>query len=200
MLEAGNGKRRTAGNEQWAKRERPRLTARDPQIAARSGRLRFYLIAAAVLAVDQATKLAAAYWLQPHPSIPLLGRFVSLSYRTNTGAAFGLVPWASTALQVLAAAVVAILLVYGWRMAQGSLALDVALACLLGGAAGNLLDRLRLGYVVDFIDLHFWPVFNIADTAITVGAILFVGVLLISDFRHRTSDTGHRTNDKPPSP
>ncbi len=162
--------------------------------------MRFYLIAAAVLVVDQATKLAAAYWLQPHPSIPLLGRFLSLSYRTNTGAAFGLVPWASTALQVLAAAVVAILLVHGWRMAQGSLALDVALACLLGGAAGNLLDRLRLGYVVDFIDLHFWPVFNIADTAITVGAILFVGALLISDFRHRTSDTGHRTNDKPPSP
>lgn len=194
----GNGRTKNGAGE---RRERAVLAGCSIQPPASSlRRWRFYLIAAGVLAADQGTKLAAAHWLQPHPSVPLLGRFVSLTYHTNTGAAFGLMPWASTALQVLAAAVVGILLIYGCRMAQSRLALDMALGCLLGGAAGNLLDRLRLGYVVDFIDLHFWPVFNIADSAITVGAILFVCSLLISDFRHRTSDTGHRTNDAPPSP
>lgn len=165
-------------------------------IRCASGRpVYFYLAAATVLALDQVAKLAATALLKPRGSIPLLGEYLSLSYRTNTGAAFGLAPWAPTLLAVFGAVVVVALLFYGWRLARGSRLLGAALACLLGGAAGNLLDRVRLGYVVDFIDLHFWPVFNLADAAITVGAILFVCGLLISEVRGRAPDSGPHAPD-----
>jgi len=153
-----------------------------------------------VFALDQGSKFAATTFLKPLGSIPVLGGYVSLSYRTNTGAAFGLMPWASRGLELVAAAVVVSLVIYAWRTKRTSGVLDAALACVLGGAAGNLLDRVRLGYVVDFIDLHFWPVFNLADSAITVGAILVVCTFLISDFRRHTCAEGDHTNAKPPLP
>jgi len=149
----------------------------------RGERFLFYLCAAAVFALDQGSKWVATTWLKPLGSVPLLGKYVSLTYRTNTGAAFGMVPWASQGLELVGTAVVVLLLIYGWRAARGSRALGLALALLLGGAAGNLLDRIRLDYVVDFVDLHFWPVFNVADTAITVGAILFVCTILLGERR-----------------
>jgi len=141
----------------------------------------FFLWAAAVLALDQGSKLAASRFLGPDGCIPLIGRYVSLTYRTNSGAAFGLMPWASVAIELVGLAVVVALLLYGARVTAGRRVVDLALAWLLGGAAGNLLDRVRLGHVVDFLDLHFWPVFNLADIAITVGAILFVAVLLFAE-------------------
>ena len=119
----------------------------------RGERFLFYLCAAAVFALDQGSK-----WV-------------------------GMVPWASQGLELVGTAVVVLLLIYGWRAARGNRALGLALALLLGGAAGNLLDRIRLDYVVDFVDLHFWPVFNVADTAITVGAILFVCTILLGERR-----------------
>lgn len=134
-----------------------------------------YATAAAVLAADQGSKLLAMGLLRPVGSIPLLGRYVSLTWATNTGGAFGLLPSATPVLAGIAAVVVVALVVLAQRLAGGRL-VAVAMACLLGGALGNLIDRLRLGYVVDFIDLYFWPIFNIADIAITVGA----GLLLVS--------------------
>ncbi len=132
-----------------------------------------YATAAAVVLADQATKLAAAAWLQPLDSVPLVGRWVSLTWATNTGGAFGVLPSATGLLVAIAVVVVAVLVLLARYLIHSPL-LGLSVACLLGGALGNLIDRVRLGYVIDFIDLHFWPVFNVADIAITVGAGLLV--------------------------
>ena len=129
--------------------------------------------AATVLAVDQATKLIALEFLRPRHSIPLIGPYVSLTWATNTGGAFGVMPSATAGLVVAAVIVVGALVLLAHRLA-GSRIMAVAVACLLGGALGNMIDRVRLGHVIDFIDLHFWPIFNIADIGITVGAGLLI--------------------------
>ncbi len=132
-----------------------------------------YLTAASVLVADQATKLLAVELLQSRHSVPMLGRYVSLTWATNTGGAFGVLPQATGVLVVVAVAVVLALVLLAHRLVETRL-MAAAVACLLGGALGNLIDRLRVGHVIDFIDLHFWPIFNVADIAITVGAGLLV--------------------------
>lgn len=142
--------------------------------APRAGpRLMVYLTAAAVLVADQATKLLADELLRPVHSIPLLGPYISLTWATNTGGAFGLLPQATGLLVVIAVLVVGATVLLAQRVVTGRL-MAVGVACLLGGALGNLMDRLRVGYVMDFIDVHFWPIFNLADIAITVGAGLLI--------------------------
>ena len=137
-----------------------------------------YAVGAAVLLADQATKLAILRLMPAGASQPLIGPYVSITIRCNTGAAFGLFPSATTLLTVLATAVIVLIAVWGPRLVCSKRLLAVALGMLLGGAAGNLADRVRVGYVIDFIDVHFWPVFNIADIAITCGAMLAAVALL----------------------
>ena len=122
-------------------------------------------LAAAVLLADQGTKSLALALLRPGEPAPLLGSFLRANLIFNPGAAFGLRLGAGWHLALFSFLLGAFLL---WSLrpsAPGSLGL------LLGGAAGNLLDRLRFGHVVDFMDLRVWPVFNLADVAITLGAV-----------------------------
>jgi len=107
-----------------------------------------------------------------------LGRVLSFTRHHNTGGAFGLFASGTTALTVVSILVIVILVLFGRRAALTSRCLGLGIALQLGGAAGNLLDRARLGHVIDFIDFHFWPVFNIADIGVTVGAFLIVYALL----------------------
>jgi signal peptidase II len=128
------------------------------------------LTALATLALDQASKAWIVAHLHPGQSLAVLGPLLSFTLVTNRGMAFGLlsqasalVPWAS------AAAALAV-----WRLArrgQASTAQDVALGMVLGGALGNWVDRWRRGSVVDFVNVHVWPVFNVADAAVTVGTL-----------------------------
>jgi signal peptidase II len=134
-------------------------------------------VAAAVLMLDIITKAWAARALQFAPPRPLLGEFVRLTYVRNSGVAFGLgagLPFPYYLFSI--AAIVAILWIVFRRPEPGRARL-VALSLILGGAVGNLIDRLRAGEVVDFIDLGVgrwrWPVFNLADSAVTVGVLLF---------------------------
>lgn len=138
----------------------------------------FYALAAAVLVADQAAKLAVVTYLQPHHPVTVIPGYLDLTYLTNTGGAFGVMPWATSALVLVACLVIIGLLVYGRRLAQAGRVVEAAAALILGGALGNLIDRVRLGHVVDFLDVHFWPVFNVADIGITLGAILLVLVML----------------------
>ncbi|MBD3292498.1 MAG: signal peptidase II [Armatimonadia bacterium] len=131
-----------------------------------------YVTAAAIVAVDQAAKLAAVEWLRPADSVPLTS-WLSLTWATNTGGAFGLFDSSTGLLAIVAAVVVGALVFIAPRLGRSRL-LAVAVASVMGGALGNLIDRVRVGYVIDYIDLHFWPVFNIADIAITVGAGLMI--------------------------
>jgi len=160
-------------------------------------RFLLYAVGLLVLAADQLTKFAAARLLFAGESQPLLGAYLSLTVQRNTGAAFGMFPAATTALIALAAVIIIFIGVWGPHMAQSNRLLAVGLGMALGGAAGNLIDRLRLGYVLDFLDLHFWPVFNVADIGITCGVILVV----IAMFRRaRTNQRDNHTNTQPAPP
>ncbi len=158
-------------NEQASQPPAPRAHLRKPIV--------FYAVAVAVLTADQASKLAVTSAFVPREPHPVIPGIVDLTYVTNTGGAFGLMPWATPALAVVAGLVAVALMVYGPRLMAAGRVVEVASALLLGGALGNLIDRARLGHVIDFVDLHFWPVFNIADIGITVGAILFVITVLL---------------------
>ncbi len=137
-------------------------------------------VALAVLAADQATKSLVVAHLQPGQSIelaPWLTPVLVVTRVSNTGVAFGLLQGMSDILAVVTLFVVGMLLLYYRHLPPGQLLLRVALGFQLGGAVGNLIDRLLRASVVDFIDLNFWPmknwpVSNVADICIVIGVIL----------------------------
>lgn len=141
-------------------------------------------IAGLVLVVDQLTKTYVARGIDRHGGpISLFGGNLSLDLVHNTGAAFGILPNQTLLFILVAAAIVTALIVSYRRLAHGPIMLRIGLGLILGGALGNLLDRVRLGYVIDFIDLHWWPVFNVADSCIVIGVVLLVGTLMVQTER-----------------
>ena len=132
------------------------------------------IIAASVLFLDQLTKFLATKYLSFNQSLPLVKGVLYLSLVRNRGAAFGMLKGLN--IFFILAALAAITLIYlnlkklGWRRIAITTA---SLSLILAGALGNLIDRLAFGYVIDFIDLRIWPVFNVADSAITIGALLW---------------------------
>ena len=147
---------------------------------------------------DQTAKALVQGYLHLGQSIPLAGP-LRITYVTNPGAAFGLFPGA-TGMLVLASLVGMVLVLYIYRSQEGQGRLfRLALGLQMGGAMGNLLDRLRLGYVVDFIDLRVWPVFNLADSSIVVGLTLLVLLTLWSRPRPRREEAPTAPAE-PPSP
>jgi len=143
----------------------------------------FYAIALFVFALDQSTKLAASRALAAGEDLRVLGPVMSFSLRHNPGAAWGLLAAQSEWLTYLAAAMVVGLLLCGLRAGRMVGYLRIGLPLLLGGAVGNLYDRLSLGAVIDFIDFHFWPVFNVADIAIVASALLIGYHLVFEQLR-----------------
>jgi signal peptidase II len=144
-------------------------------------KLSYVIISVIVLAADQLTKAWATASLKPVIFIEVIPDFFRLSYATNRGVAFSLLADSQFDLRWVLAAIslaAALFVVSYFRRAPAGLArLNVALALLLAGIIGNLIDRVRLGEVVDFIELHWrdlysWPTFNLADSAICVGAVL----------------------------
>jgi signal peptidase II len=131
-------------------------------------------LALLVLLADQAVKALVSDKLKNGRVVEVLGGFVRLDYTFNTGAAFGIFRTGGVVFAAVAVGVSAGIVIYYRRVATSPLILRAALGLILGGALGNLLDRIRLGYVVDFIDLRWWPVFNLADSAIVVGVCLLV--------------------------
>jgi signal peptidase II len=135
-----------------------------------------------VVAVDQASKALASRLLAPVGGCRVLGDLVRVTFVRNPGIAFGLKfgEWAQVPLAVVSTAVVLLLAVYLARRRVTGGAADIALAAVLGGAVGNLVDRLRFGMVVDFIDVGIgatrWPVFNVADSAVTIGVLYLLWV------------------------
>ena len=131
--------------------------------------------------LDQGTKLAIDSSMKLYQSIPILP-FFKLTYVHNTGAAFSFLSeaggWQRWFFAGLALAISCVIAVWLARLKQHETLLAVALALVLGGAIGNLIDRLAYGYVIDFLDVYYqtwhWPAFNIADSAITLGVILML--------------------------
>jgi len=138
-------------------------------------------IALAVVVTDQVTKALVVGWIGPDEAVSrreVGGPWLAFEYVENTGAAFGMFAGRTWLISVLALAVAAgFLLAFRRELpTRGTLRLSIGLV--LGGGIGNLLDRIRLGYVIDFIAVAIWPRFNIADTAITVGLALLAIVVL----------------------
>jgi len=141
-----------------------------------------FLIALLVVAADQLSKIWVRSNIPFRESLFEVG-FFRLTHVQNTGAAFGLFQGQSFLLSIVAMVGIAVFLVYTLVIYRGFPFLDnmpnrVAVGLVLGGTVGNLIDRLRFGYVTDFIDFGFWPAFNVADSAVTVGIILFAYSLL----------------------
>lgn len=146
-------------------------------------RVHYLILSAVVILLDIWTKSLILARIDLHEAIPVIPNFFQLVHVRNTGAAFGLGANASSKLvpillNVGAIAVFCVVVVYALRSAVGDRVLQSGLHLILGGAIGNLLDRFRFGYVVDFLDVyvgrHHWPAFNVADSAICIGiALLF---------------------------
>lgn len=137
------------------------------------------MVALLVLLADQATKAWAQHVVGPHRYIPIAGEVLGIRLAMNRGAAFGLFTSGGPLLVGTAVVAVAIILYYSRRAGHLHPWMLPAFALQLGGALGNLLDRIRLGSVVDFIYLSFWPTFNVADIALTLGGML-LGYCLIT--------------------
>lgn len=152
-----------------------------------------------VLAFDQLTKFLAKVFLEPHRSVSVLGDFFRLTYVENPGMAFGIQIANKLIFNLLSIIAVLFIFYYLFRMRDNKL-LRISFAMILGGAFGNLLDRFLRGRVIDFLDFEFfnihldggkflffeiprysmdrWPVFNMADMAVSIGMILIIIVSL----------------------
>src|SRR5215468_201747 len=153
------------------------------------GRLPYGLLVVAVLILDRWTKLLIQKRFELNESTSVIDGFFNITYVRNTGVAFGIFssissPAKSILLSLFTAIAAAVVVIYSVRSPVRNRLLQVALGFILGGALGNLYDRISYGYVIDFLEFYFrdyhWPSFNIADSAISTGVLL----LAIEIFRN----------------
>jgi len=144
-----------------------------------------------VVGLDQLTK----HWVRQHiplysswQPIPWLDPIFTFTHIRNTGAAFGLFGGMNTVFIVLALVVVGAILVIHRQLAGQSALLRAALTLQLGGATGNLIDRVTVGYVTDFVNFRWWPIWNIADACILIGTVLLAIYALFLEPSHTASD------------
>ncbi|MCF8010858.1 MAG: signal peptidase II [Clostridiales bacterium] len=139
--------------------------------------MRLLLTALSVIIIDQLSKYIVQTSMLHGQSIPLIKEFFHLTYIQNPGAAFGILPnqtWFFVIITILVITVILLTLKY-FTFTQKLT--GISMGMIAGGAAGNLIDRIRIGKVIDFFDLRVWPVFNVADTAIVVGASLLIWII-----------------------
>lgn len=157
--------------------------------------LSWLLLSAVVIVLDQASKWLALANLQPYEPIAVIDGFLNWMLAFNTGAAFSFLAdsggWQRWFFTALALVVSAVLVVWLGRTARRDWRNAMPLALIIGGAIGNVIDRARLGHVVDFIDVfvgeHHWPAFNIADSAICVGAFGLIAFSLFRDALNKST-------------
>lgn len=151
--------------------------------------MRILFVSFLIVILDQATKgiIKAHFFI--NESIKVLGDFLRLTYIENSGMAFGIRiagPWFFTLFSAIASLVI---FYYLYKMRNERLLARMSLALILGGAIGNLIDRFLYGQVVDFIDIGFgntrWPVFNVADSAVSVGMVILISLILFERDEHQ---------------
>ncbi len=146
----------------------------------------FYGFALAVILVDQGTKFLVLSKLPVDATLPIIPQIFHLTLVYNRGIAFGLFNQHETLLLILITLSLLVLIILGFRIARkeasestlGDMVPRFGLALILGGAIGNWIDRLRYKAVIDFLDFRVWPVFNVADSAITIGVALYLLLFL----------------------
>ncbi|MDP2044528.1 MAG: signal peptidase II [Candidatus Omnitrophota bacterium] len=135
------------------------------------------IIVTVVLFLDQFTKFLAVSFLQLNTPVGLIKNFLYLTLVHNRGAAFGIFKNQLPVFVLISIFAIA-LIFYHLKNKKNSILSDISLSLIAAGAIGNLIDRLRFGFVIDFLDLRVWPVFNLADSAITIAALLLSWELL----------------------
>lgn len=144
-------------------------------------RLPYILFVAAILVLDRWTKSLILNDFDLHETVGVIDGFFNITYVRNTGVAFGIFSSISSPLKALflslfTGAAVIVVIIYSLRSPVTNRLLQFALACIMGGALGNLYDRIAYGYVIDFLEIHagsyYWPAFNIADSAISIGVVM----------------------------
>jgi signal peptidase II len=137
-------------------------------------------IALAAVVADQVTKHIVAANLRLGEGVHVVGPF-SIRHVENSGIAFGLFSNATAAVIVVTAIAIAWMLVYFARSGARHPVLPVALGLVIGGSVSNLADRVRLGFVTDFLDFRYWPAFNLADSFIVIGVGILLAALLLAE-------------------
>ncbi len=169
------------------------------------------ITALVVLVLDQLVKWWIVSTLKLGDTISIIDGFARLRYVQNTGAAFGFLRDATGLLSILSPLVIAGILVAFVRMGNPSRLTTVAAGLIVGGALGNLVDRIRLGYVVDFIEVYgphlninntvyTFPVFNVGDSGITIGVILVLASLIFAKDENKAPQAQPTADDQPTTP
>jgi signal peptidase II len=156
--------------------------------AAAPGALKWLWLSAAVVALDQASKLWIEGSFEPYQRVALINGFFDLTLAYNTGAAFSFLAdaggWQRWFFTLLSSLIAVLLVVWLKRLPAGDRLNAAALALIIGGAVGNLIDRLAHGHVIDFLLLYYrqwyWPAFNVADSAISIGVVLMLAAMFTS--------------------
>lgn len=153
----------------------------------------FAIISAVGILIDQITKIAIDRSMQLFDSIPVIENFFHITYVRNKGAAFSFLSNASWRLPffITVSFVASIVILIAFRKLRDDQKLaHISLALIFSGAVGNLIDRIRLGEVIDFLDAHWyrhhWPAFNVADSLICVGVFLLAIDMMMEEKRHKT--------------
>jgi signal peptidase II len=138
----------------------------------------FTVIAGATLLLDQLSKVLVAMSLIQRDPVVLIPGFFQLSYAENTGAAWSILTGHTVLLTCVSVVVSVLIVIWAWRLKPEEQGFRICFGLIMGGAIGNLIDRARLGYVIDFLDFsfrsHHYPTFNVADSAICIGIFLLV--------------------------
>jgi signal peptidase II len=151
-----------------------------------------------IVVLDQMLKVVMVRWIGPE-STPhrweLAGSFLAFEYLENRGAAFGIFPNQTEMLTVLSTGIAAAGIALMWRESRAHPFMAIAIGMVVGGAIGNIIDRIRLGYVVDFIAVGVWPKFNLADATITMGVVLLLWSTVQEERRDTRSNQGINTHE-----
>jgi signal peptidase II len=144
--------------------------------------VRYYFISIVVILLDQATKILTKHTMALHDSKDVLGDFLRYTYIQNPGMAFGISIGNKTLFTMFSIVASVVIFIYLLKTRGDQKYVKLALSFILGGAVGNLIDRVFYGSVVDFVDVGIgdlrWPVFNVADAAVTVGMIILIAIIL----------------------
>ncbi len=137
-----------------------------------------FFVASFVFLLDRVTKIAAVSNLSYGQSIKILPNIFHFTFILNNGTAFGLLRGQNAALALLSVSAITLIIFYLLKHKSQGFGVSLALGLILGGALGNLFDRVRFGYVIDFLDFRVWPVFNVADSTITIGTVILAWNIL----------------------
>jgi signal peptidase II len=153
-----------------------------------------FLTSVFVLAADMISKYLIQKFMDPYESIPILKNIFHLTYVQNTGGAFSILE-GHTSLLVFVSSMVILAMIYILiKNPIRERAFGIVMAMILGGAVGNLADRLRYGYVVDFLDFRIWPVFNIADCFVVIGVLILAYLIIFHpEFQSLSDKTGGKS-------